>query len=350
MSAFRISLLSSVLIESAAGECEPHPDLEALAGRIIWDEELTQNFSSSLEGLNLSGGIIELVWSNECCSLRASANFLAPRKLSSQQIQLLLEEMYGQYSDGVGEESFEILAGGEVLYIKLVLESNPQDTFCIEQSRSEALAKKDSPLLKAAELGEVGEVVSLLKMGEPVNALGKHLVTPLILAVQAHHLEVSGILLAAGADVNQRSVTGVSPLLHAVMANAPVAIIELLIACGSDVQAASDKGYTPVSMAANRGQAKTLEILLNAGGDIDAQDANGFTPLMHASPAAEDVILLLLDRGCDPALVNVHGKNAIEEALEQASGFERMGDFDFARERVRDERCKAELIRLAISA
>lgn len=319
-----------------------------LSGRALWSEDLADYLGDELHDLGVCGGQLKLHWSRGN-GLRAVACFITPEKLSRKDLQLLLREVHGQYLDGVGEGGFQMDTGSAALRVELVLARTAAAAFSVEQRPTDAVARRPSPLLKAAEAGDEDRVRALLQQGEPVDTVGRFGVTPLILAAQGHHADAVRALLAAGADPRKRSSSGASVLLHAVMGAAPVKVVQLLLENGADVHVASDEGYTPVGMAANRGLLEVLELLLDQGADVNARDASGNTPLMKATAHVPEVVALLLKRGADPHLTNREGQDACQEALWQASAWAQRSD-PYSVSRATAEQQKAELIRTSMTA
>lgn len=126
-------------------------------------------------------------------------------------------------------------------------------------------------LLDAAVRGDRERLETLLKQGENPNArAGYQGMTPLLHAVARLDVEMTRLLLAAGADPNLRGA-----------------------------------GFTPLALAANLGQDRIAGYLLRAGADPDLKGSDGNTPLYHAALLGHTgVVREILSHGPDLALFN----------------------------------------------
>ncbi len=104
-------------------------------------------------------------------------------------------------------------------------------------------------------------------------------------------------LIAAGADPNAADTRdvglGCSPLHLAADANDPE-LVRALIAAGADVEARSVFGQTPLWYACNGGRQAAARELLAAGADPDAPCSEGHTPLGRVSRSEPGLMQLLL--------------------------------------------------------
>jgi len=121
------------------------------------------------------------------------------------------------------------------------------------------------PIGLAAYFGHEKVVEYLIKAGAEVNSPSKNAlgVTPLQSAVAGGNLEITRLLLTAGASPNVREGGGYTPL-HTAAHNGDVEIVHSLIFGGADLEAKSDKKETPLDMAHKAGHDE-LANLLNAG-------------------------------------------------------------------------------------
>jgi ankyrin len=156
-------------------------------------------------------------------------------------------------------------------------------------------------------------------------------ITPLVYAARAGHLDAARVLLDAGADVNQITRYGWSPLLAATQ-NRNYRMGKFLIEHGADVNIANKGGWTPLYLATDNrnlegGDYPTrtpdmdhleyIKLLLDAGADPNARlvestetrtvftnqwlDEEGATAFLRASQSGDvELMRLLLEHGADP--------------------------------------------------
>jgi ankyrin repeat protein len=160
--------------------------------------------------------------------------------------------------------------------------------------------------------------------------------TPLIYAARANDLESVKVLLAAGADVNQTTNYGWSPLLVATQ-NRYYKLGAYLLEHGANPNLANKGGWVPLYLATDnrniengdypvrRGDMDHLEfikLLLDKGADVNARvkdstetrtvftnqwlDENGATAFLRASQSGDvELMKLLLSKGADPKINTV---------------------------------------------
>ena len=92
------------------------------------------------------------------------------------------------------------------------------------------------------------------------------------------NIEVVKQHLAAGTDVNDKGISGRTPLMQATRGGR-MEVAELLIANGADLNAKSDDGLTPLHASAALGYTKIAELIIDKGADVNAKSVSGSTPL-----------------------------------------------------------------------
>lgn len=106
---------------------------------------------------------------------------------------------------------------------------------------------------------------------------------------------------ASGANVNERSQHGGTPLMSAIK-NPDVEVIALLVRSGADVNAQTVKGQTALMIAAMEvSNAAVITALIKAGADPNLQNHYGWTALKWAAQenTNPDVITALIRGGAN---------------------------------------------------
>lgn len=153
------------------------------------------------------------------------------------------------------------------------------------------------------------------------------------------------VLIAAGADVNQRTVlehsgrtTEDSAPVHRAVKSGHEDVLEALLLAGANVDLENATGDTALHMAASKGRKGALEILLRAGAKVSAQSLSGRTPLHEAViNCHEDIVEILLAAGGDPGVRNKRQETPLEAAKDfrsskdedvSARTLQLLGDYD----------------------
>ncbi len=211
-----------------------------------------------------------------------------------------------------------------------------------------------TPLLLAAEAGQVDAVSVLLGHGASPGHADRNGDTALLLATRAGNAEIARLLLAAGAPVNASNTDGVTPLMIAARAG-DTAMAARLLKAGANPRLrdavgvrAGDyaaraghtalaarlgatpirapqvgtpagtlyAGRTPLMIAAERGDLETLSTLITAGDALDAEDGQGMTALAAAAAAGKtQAVETLLAAGAAPDALDHEGWSALGHAL-----------------------------------
>ena len=180
--------------------------------------------------------------------------------------------------------------------------------------------------------------------GKPAPKDGGGL-TPLVYAALANDIDSVKVLLAAGADINQVTDYGWSPLLVATQ-NRFYKLGAFLIDHGADVNLVNKGGWTPLYLAtdnrnieggdypvrkADMDHLEFIKLLLDKGANVNARikdttetrtvftnqwlDENGATAFLRASQSGDIVLMkLLLARGADPKIDTVLHVTALQVA------------------------------------
>jgi ankyrin repeat protein len=168
---------------------------------------------------------------------------------------------------------------------------------------------------------------------------------PLVFAARANSIDAVKVLLAAGADINQSTGYGWTPLLVATQ-NRFYKLASYLLDNGADPNKTNNGDWTPLYLAVDnrnieggdypvrKGDMDHLEFikkLLDKGANVNARmkdstetrtvftnqwlDENGATAFLRASQSADlEVMRLLLAHGADPKIATVGDVTALQVA------------------------------------
>lgn len=281
--------------------------------------------------LEIRGGQSFLRLDHDRRLLRVHTEFQSPRKLSANELELLVQFTHAQWSDGISDEQFSIVrATGRVSLYPI-----PYDETLIRVAQiQDTVGVRIIDLCKLLRSGVMDWVKGA------INRQRKWGVTLLMRAAQSGDLEKVRYLIDRKAKVHIRREGGATCLTIAAMSGHPE-IAELLLEAGANPDAADDEGLTPLIWAANRGHIKVISILLKYGANRNATDITGRNALYRAHGL--DVVEHLLCAGVDPCTRDMFGKSAADEAREQADGFRMMKHCPHP-DRVTLEKKKAVLI------
>lgn len=204
-----------------------------------------------------------------------------------------------------------------LIFFLLALPGHPQ----------ERVVDQCSPLIQAAEFGQVDKVNQLINQGIDVDCRGPLQYTALIAASKANRLEVVKFLCSKHADANARTQfrkpeEAYSALLWAIE-NENMAIAKVLLENGADPNLADGWGEIPLTHAVWKKSLPLVELLLGSGADVlYRREADGRSVLFDAMFKRDiSIIESLIKHRADPKIRDSDGWNLIMIAS-QASYFE----------------------------
>ena len=170
---------------------------------------------------------------------------------------------------------------------------------------------------------DIKNTAKILDLGMDINLHGRYRLdlysnsiyqkyTFLTEACRKNYPYMVKFLLNRGADVDQESDEGMTPLIMASLSPSRIKIIRLLLAAGADVNKVDAVGNTALSHACENGCVESARLLLDAGADTDTQDIYGQTPLYYAcSRGHTETARIIINAGADPDAVCVGGNTAL---------------------------------------
>ncbi|XP_065371653.1 protein fem-1 homolog A [Calliphora vicina] len=183
---------------------------------------------------------------------------------------------------------------------------------CLENS---TISKRLREELESYSRETRREIVRRMRGGSP----------PLFIACSRGCVPIAEYLVTiCEADIEQkglfeapedRSYHLVTPLWCAAVSN-NLPMVKYLLRVGSDINATSDTGSTPVRSACYMTHIEMVKFLAENGADIKKANMNGGTCLINSVQSPE-LCLFLIRKGCDINAVDTQGKTALHYAIQE---------------------------------
>ncbi len=178
------------------------------------------------------------------------------------------------------------------------------------------LPSGETPLSLACLVNRPTDVTALLANGADINMLNAYGKTPLEVAhdrlqCEEHRscdsavgieedkkcLEILGMLLRAGANINQQYTDGTTPLTRACRKNSygpKMLLLDLLLRQRPSVNIIDGRGETPLTVACAQGQIDTVRLLLRHKADPEHINRHGIAPLEASRRSANTAVIAAL--------------------------------------------------------
>ena len=160
--------------------------------------------------------------------------------------------------------------------------------FLSEQGASMASGLFGSTALAmAAGKGDLPTVELLLEKGAEIDGLGGFgggRITALGMATRGNHIKVMTLLLDKGADIDKHLVScvqGTNPALYIAVLNGHIDAATLLLDRGANLETPSDRGETPLNVAASLGKLEIGSLLLDSGALVTAVSGIHARTVLH---------------------------------------------------------------------
>jgi ankyrin repeat protein len=164
----------------------------------------------------------------------------------------------------------------------------------------------ESPIADAAARGDREAVKTLLKKAADVNAAQGDGMTALHWAAMNGDVELSEMLIYAGANVRATTRLGTYTPLYLASQQGHAKVIQSLVKAGADVKAGTPNGTTPLMVAAASGDVDSVRTLLDNGAEINGRDGVRWqTPVMYAAANNRAAVIeLFASKGADLTLTS----------------------------------------------
>ena len=194
---------------------------------------------------------------------------------------------------------------------------------------NQALHDGETPLGRAAIFGNATMARLLLLAGADPNAptmVDDDEKSPLMVVGGGDSLEVTRLLLLAGADLHDKA-GGHYALDKAVTSleeddEESGQLVTLLLNAGADTECRGALGWTPLITASRYGLPNIVRLLLARGANVQAKSSNGNSPLHIAAKSGHvEVVRLLLDAKARETAKNAEKQTAADIATGRAKAF-----------------------------
>ena len=187
--------------------------------------------------------------------------------------------LYGQQQEG---SIFDAIKKGNISLVGKIIKAHPN--WIVKQNEQGNLPIHQAVLSPSTGLQMIG---LLLNAGADINAKNKKGETPLFLAAMKDNPDLVAILIKHGARVDEPNDTGLTPFY----VSKDITSMGLLLDAGADINAQNQEGQTLLSFAASLPDRNLLNFLIKRHADIDKPDYKGNTPLLKAVGARNKEVI-----------------------------------------------------------
>lgn len=165
-------------------------------------------------------------------------------------------------------------------------------------------------MFEAVANNEVSLLAKAINKGCDLNALDHQQRTPLLLAIQKHHLQVFKYLLTHGANVNAHNQQ--ISLMELAAVDKQSNYLKLLLAHGGNPnQQGVSSAQAILITATQAGRVENVQLLLAASAKPDQLDARGDSALHKAiTKQYFEIAYLLINHGASLTAINSNGASA----------------------------------------
>ncbi|KAI4526746.1 hypothetical protein K525DRAFT_264872 [Schizophyllum commune Loenen D] len=148
----------------------------------------------------------------------------------------------------------------------------------------------------------------------------RDIITPLTAAACLGLLDLTSVILDAGADIDALDPNDPHPrtAVNLAVAYDKIEAAKMLLECGADVEKpVGHRAETVMHVAALQGKMDMVHLLVRHGVDRDARNGDGATALHSAIEGNNaDIVAALLEAGYDANAVSHSGKHVLQKALD----------------------------------
>lgn len=223
----------------------------------------------------------------------SAAFFVSPNSSSQHNFQMSVERVQEQVQVGGQTDTYHTVVLGGAISMTVNYVSN-------------------NALIRAAQADDMDEAARLIASGKKVNVRNKHDGnSPLHYAVENGNLEMTMLLLNAGAKVNIKNHEKQTPLML-IDEDATADMVNVLLRFGAALNVVDKERNSVLILAAGRTEEDVLKTLILNGADVNARSKQGRTALMSAVDEGDlESVKLLLESGARADAADKSGATAI---------------------------------------
>lgn len=166
----------------------------------------------------------------------------------------------------------------------------------------------------AIEQGDVAQAREWLDNGLPPDFEGRVIGTGVMIGAWEGNVAMVDLFVSRGADINKANALGEQALQHAAW-RGHLPVVRWLVERGARINR-EGREWAAIHYAAFAGHADVVNYLLERGADVNALSTNGSTPLMMAArEGKESIVKSLLAAGARRDIVNEQGEDALRWAM-----------------------------------
>jgi ankyrin repeat protein len=173
-----------------------------------------------------------------------------------------------------------------------------------------------APIHDAVASGDINRVYALISPELEINEMDASGMTAIQLAVRDDNFEIIKLLVDSGADVNIGSTRFKFTPLHIAARRGDAALVNLLLANSVDVNRLNHEGTSALHYAVRAGKNEIAALLIANGAEVDIKDFEDYTPLHNAAWNGHlETVELLVSNGADINLASYDGRTAYRCAV-----------------------------------
>jgi ankyrin repeat protein len=181
---------------------------------------------------------------------------------------------------------------GHIDLVQLLLFNNAN----IEQVDSNGM----TPICTAIIFDNLDIINLLIQNGANINYRLNNYITPLYLAIHIGNSDTVALLLSYGTEIDQSINSNNVTCIHLSVLKQKIAILELLIEYGYDVNQCDNNKISPIDLSVLYNYYEITKLLVKKGAEINKIDRKGLSPLEKASINRNTEILsILLEHGAN---------------------------------------------------